>query len=55
MLSMIYGRIDGDIVMFMALGLAGRLISVKNAFGRTRPMENPIDDSNAGVGNLASR
>jgi O-antigen ligase len=55
LLSMIYGRIDGDIVMFMALGLAGRLISARDAFGRIRTQENPIDDSNAGVGNLASR
>ena len=55
MLTMIYGRIDGDIVLFMVLGLAGRLISEKSAFGRTRTRENPIDDSQAGVGNLASR
>jgi hypothetical protein len=54
MLSMIYGRIDGDIMMFMALGLAGRLISEKSAFRITRARENPIDDSNAGVANLAS-
>src|ERR1700722_448009 len=55
MLSMTYGRIDGDIVLFMALGLAARLISARDAFGRTRTRENPVDDPSTGVSHLASR
>ncbi len=30
MLSMIYGRISGETMLFMALGLAGRLISARD-------------------------
>jgi O-antigen ligase len=34
MLSMIYGRINGEIVLFMALGLAGSLVSARGALER---------------------